>query len=138
MCHTQDTVFGSDCDVLKSSSQHSAYLTLNPFMPTAPTFAFRETNVSRHKGDTSGAPLKTPRDDSVNSQSTFVSERFKGGTRGAPPPLCRETSVSRTANVGTVGKNVHNIASLFQACATIRYYNNYYNIIIIIRRHALR
>ena len=26
---------------------------------------------------------------------------------GAPevPPLCRETSVSRTANVGTVGKN---------------------------------
>ena len=29
------------------------------------------------------------------------------GLRGAPavPPLCRETSVSRTANVGTVGKN---------------------------------
>ena len=29
------------------------------------------------------------------------------GFRGAPevPPLCRETSVSRTANVGTVGIN---------------------------------
>ena len=29
------------------------------------------------------------------------------GLRGAPevPPLCRETSVSRTANVGTVGMN---------------------------------
>ena len=29
------------------------------------------------------------------------------GIMGAPevPPLCRETSVSRTANVGTVGKN---------------------------------
>ena len=29
------------------------------------------------------------------------------GLRGAPevPPLCRETSASRTANVGTVGKN---------------------------------
>ena len=29
------------------------------------------------------------------------------GLRGAPevPPLCRETSVSRTANVGTVGKS---------------------------------
>ena len=29
------------------------------------------------------------------------------GLRGAPevPPLCRETLVSRTANVGTVGKN---------------------------------
>ena len=32
------------------------------------------------------------------------------GLRGAPapPPLCRETSVSRTANVGTVGKNEMN------------------------------
>ena len=44
-------------------------------MPTVPTFAVRETNASRHNG----------------------------GTRGSP--LCRETSVSRTANVGTVGKN---------------------------------
>ena len=47
----------------------------NPFMPTVPTFAVRETNVFRQNG----AP--------------------------EVPPLCRETSVSRTANVGTVGKN---------------------------------
>ena len=32
---------------------------------------------------------------------------FLRGLRGGPeaPPLCRETLVSRTANVGTVGKN---------------------------------
>ena len=36
-----------------------------------------------------------------------VRETTSLGIRGAPevPPLCRETSVSRTANVGTVGKN---------------------------------
>ena len=43
-------------------------------MPTVPTFVVRENNVSRHDG--------VPR----------------------VPPLCRETSVSRTANYGTVGK----------------------------------
>ena len=67
-------------------------------MPTVPTFAVRETDVSRHNGDTSGAPLKPLRDDSA--LRTLSSLR---GLRGAPevPPLCRETSVSRTANVGT-------------------------------------
>ena len=72
---------------------------LNPFMPTVPTFAVRETDVSRHNGETSGAPL---RDDSALRALSSLS-----GLRGAPevPPLCRETSVSRTANVGTVGKN---------------------------------
>ena len=40
-------------------------------MPTVATFAVRETDVSRHNGDPSGAPIK------------------------------REMSVSRTANVGT-------------------------------------
>ena len=30
----------------------------NPFMPTVPTFAARETDVSRHIEGTSGAPLK--------------------------------------------------------------------------------
>ena len=30
---------------------------VNPFMPTVPTFAVRETEVSRHNGGTSGAPL---------------------------------------------------------------------------------
>ena len=29
----------------------------NPCMPTVPTFAVRETDVSRHKGGTSGAPI---------------------------------------------------------------------------------
>ena len=30
---------------------------INPFLPTVPTFAVRETDVSRHNGGTSGAPL---------------------------------------------------------------------------------
>ena len=34
-------------------------------MPTVPTFAVRETDVSRHNGGTSGAPLKPLRDDSA-------------------------------------------------------------------------
>ena len=37
----------------------------NPCMPTVPTFAVRETDVSRHNGGTSGAPLKPLRDDSA-------------------------------------------------------------------------
>ena len=71
--------------------------------------------VSRHNGGTSGAPLK---DDSV--LRTLSSLR---GLRGTPevPPLCRETSVSRTANVGTdnnkpyllhTQKNVLNLTKL--------------------------
>ena len=48
----------------------------NLFLPTVPTFAVRETDVSRHNGGTSGAPLKPLRDDSA-----------------------------LTANVGTVGMN---------------------------------
>ena len=58
--------------------------------------------VSRHNGGTSGAPLKPLRDDrALRALSTLR------GLRGAPevPQLCRETSVSRTANVGTVGMN---------------------------------
>ena len=53
-------------------------------------------------GGTSGAPLKPLRDDSALRALSSLR-----GLRGAPavPPLCRETSVSRTANVGTVGKN---------------------------------
>ena len=38
---------------------------INPFLPTVPTFAVRETDVSRHNGGTSGAPLKPLRDDSA-------------------------------------------------------------------------
>ena len=37
------------------------------------------------------------------SQNTIVSEGFKGGTRGAP--IMPRDAVSRTAHVGTVGKN---------------------------------
>ena len=71
-------------------------------MPNVPTFAVRETGVSRHNGGTSGATLKPLRDDSALKALSSLR-----GLRGAPeiPPLCRETSVSRTANVGTVGKN---------------------------------
>ena len=36
-----------------------------PILPTIPTFAVRETDVSRHNGGTSGAPLKPLRDDSA-------------------------------------------------------------------------
>ena len=58
--------------------------------------------VSRHNGGTSGAPLKPLRDDSALRALSSL-----WGLWGAPevPPLCRETSVSRTANVGTVGMN---------------------------------
>ena len=71
-------------------------------MPTVPTFAVRETDVSRHNGDTSGAPLKPLRDDSALRAVSSLR-----GLRVAPevPPLCRETLVSRTSNVGTVCKN---------------------------------
>ena len=74
----------------------------NPFLPTVPTFAVRETDVSRHKWGTWGATLKPIRDDSALRALSSLR-----GWRGAPevPPSCRETSVSRTANVGTVGKN---------------------------------
>ena len=40
-------------------------LVVNPFMPTVPTFAVRETDVSRHNGGASGAPLM-PRDVSLS------------------------------------------------------------------------
>ena len=61
---------------------------INPFMPTVPTFAVRETDVSRHNGGTSGAPLKPLRDDSALRALSSLR-----GLRGAPevPPLCRET-----------------------------------------------
>ena len=79
-----------------------AICTLNSFLPSIPTFAVRETDVSRYNGGASGAPLKPLRDDSALKALSFLR-----GLRGAPevPPLYRETSVSRTSNVGTVGKN---------------------------------
>ena len=44
---------------------------VNPFMPTVPTFAVRETDVSRQNGGTLGAPLKPLRDDSALSNKYF-------------------------------------------------------------------
>ena len=85
--------------------EHLSPEEFNPFLPTVPTFAVRETDVSRHNGGNSGAPLKPLRDDSALRALSSLR-----GLRGAPevPPLCRETSVSRTANVGTVGMNGNN------------------------------
>ena len=69
----------------------------NPLMPTgAFNICCPRDCVSRHNGGTSGAPLKPLRVDSaLRALSTLR------GLRGAPavPPLCRETSVSRTVNV---------------------------------------
>ena len=77
-------------------------------MPTVPTFAVRETDVSRHNGGTSGAPLKPRRDDSVLRALSSLR-----GLRGAPqaPPLCRETQslgqhmLELSCETATVGKN---------------------------------
>ena len=57
-------------------------------MPTVPTFAVRETDVSRYNGGTSGEPLKPLRVDSALRALSSLR-----GLRGAPevPPLYRET-----------------------------------------------
>ena len=72
---------------LSGGGENENYL-INPFMPTVPTFAVRETDVCRHNGGTSGAPLKPLRDDSALRALSALR-----GLRGAPevPPLCRET-----------------------------------------------
>ena len=71
-----------------------------------PTVAFNICSprdcVCWHNGGTSGAPHKPLRDDNVLRVLSSLRD-----LRGAPevPPLCRETSVSRTASVGTMSKN---------------------------------
>ena len=67
---------------------------ISPFLPTVPTFAVRETDVPRYNEGTSGTPLKPLIDDSALRplSSLRVQVSFS-------------SSVSRTANVGTVGKN---------------------------------
>ena len=57
----------------------SSPLRFNPFMSTVPTFAVRETDVSRHNGGISGAPLKLLRDDSALRALSSLE-----GLRGAP------------------------------------------------------
>ena len=72
-------------------------------MPTVPTIAVRETDVSRHNGGTSGAPLRPLRDDSALRALSSLR-----GLRGAPeaPPLCRETqSLGQQMLNATVGIN---------------------------------
>ena len=84
--------------------------------PLRSTFAVRETASLGIKGGTA-APLKPLRDDSdLRALSSLR------GLRGAPegPPLCRETSVSRTANVGTVGKNGLKSGGCLIKCTTQR------------------
>ena len=55
---------------------------INPFMPTAPTFVVRETDVSRHNGGTSGAPLKRLRDDSALKALSYLRGWAKMGNGG--------------------------------------------------------
>ena len=98
---------------------------MNPFMPTGAFNIYCPRDcISRHNGGTSCAPLKPLRDDSA--LRTLSSLR---GLRGAPevPPLCREASVSQTANVGTVGKN-----------GLRRSWNQNKNIVIMILAHAIK
>ena len=66
------------------------------------TVAQPSLTTAEQELELSGAPLKPPRDDSALRALSSLR-----GLRGAPevPPLCRETSVSRTANVGSVGMN---------------------------------
>ena len=59
---------------------------------------------------TSGAPLKPLRDDSALRALSYYLDSaiityYLALLLPRAPPLCRETSVSRTANVGTVGMN---------------------------------
>ena len=98
----------------KSSGSEFILLFLKPFVPTV---AFSQLSfnifwprdyVSRHNGDTTGAPLKPLRDDSA--LRTLSSLR---GSRGAPevPPLCRETQslgqqmLELSCENATLGKN---------------------------------
>ena len=49
----------------RSGQRWGGFIVVNPFLPTVPPFAVRETDASRHNGGTSGAPLKPLRDDSA-------------------------------------------------------------------------
>ena len=56
---------------------------INPFFPTVPKFALRETDVSRHNWGTSGAPLEPRRDDSaLSGGQKWVNTCEIGGARG--------------------------------------------------------
>ena len=74
-----------------------------------------------------GAPLKPLRDDSALRALSSLR-----GLRRAPEvaPLCRETSVSWTANVETVGMNgLINVTGLSSACIVL-WYNNIISIAV--------
>ena len=69
---------------------------INPFMPTVPTFAVRETDVFRHNGGASGAPLKPLRDDSALRalsslrvyQIAFLVQRFISAAKRDQQTYC--------------------------------------------------
>ena len=52
------TMLVSDAIKVKKIASVLVSDVINPFLPTFPTFGVRETDVSRHNGETSGAPLK--------------------------------------------------------------------------------
>ena len=91
---------------------------LNPFLPTVPTFAVRETDVSRHNGGTSGAPLKPLRDDSALRALSSLK-----GLREAPevtPIMPRDVSLSdskccENATVGINGLNMYSFEAQLRA-----------------------
>ena len=62
---TPPQIVSQRCTTMHSNISNELYVTppyyltfaaLNPFLPTVPTFAVRETDVSQHNGGTSGAP----------------------------------------------------------------------------------
>ena len=86
----------------------------NQFLPTVPTFAVRETDVSRHNGGTSGAPLKPHRDDSALRALSSL-RGLRGALEVSPHYAERRQSLGQqmlerwTKNgceTETVGKNV--------------------------------
>ena len=85
-------IWHSYCSLLDSLTHFCPPLRFhNQFLPPVPTFAVRETDVFRHNGGTSGAPIKPLRDDSA--LRALSSQGFKGGTRGAPI-MPRDVSLS--------------------------------------------
>ena len=64
------------CDLKKKIMKRNRTLlggfsnNINQFLPTVPTFAVRETDVSQHNGGTSGAPLNC-------SETIVLSEHYQ-------------------------------------------------------------
>ena len=78
-------------------------------MPTVPTFAVRETDVSRHNGGTSGAPLKPLRYDSALRALTSLRGLSRERRYAERRQSLGQQMLERWAKIGceivTVGKN---------------------------------